>query len=197
MSELSRKTLLNLPNILTYWRILVIPIIVLFMMMQGPNRDLESNRLYAWIAAGLFILAAISDVIDGHYARKYGMTSLMGKFFDPMADKLVHMAVMVMLIPMERIHPILVVVILFREIFITGLRAIAIGEGVVIDAENLGKAKTICFNVGLAGMLIYYDFFGVHLYDAGYVVVLIGALLALVSGFQYVGKFFWEIARRS
>lgn len=196
MSELSRKTLFNIPNMMTYGRITVIPIIVLFMLLESPRLPLSTNRWYAGIAAILFILAAISDVIDGYYARRYKMVSLMGKFFDPMADKLVHMAAMIVMISMGRINALLVLIILLREFFITGLRAVAAGEGIIIGAERLGKFKTISLNIGLSAMLIHYDFLGIPVRMFGLVFVVLGAALAIVSGGQYLYMFFNEVSKR-
>lgn len=196
MASINRSIFFNLPNIMTLSRIAVIPAIVVLLMVQGPNQSFETNRLLSWIAAWFFILAAISDVIDGYLARKKGQVSLMGKFFDPMADKLVHMAVMVMMIPMGRFPAWLCMVLLFREILITGLRAIAAGEGLIISAGAWGKKKTVWFNVGLSGMIIYYPFWGIKPYVIGFVALGIGAVYSILSGIQYLLLFFREVLKK-
>lgn len=196
MSPANRQVMLNIPNLMTLARILAIPVIVALLMMQGPHRSFESNRLLSFIAAGLFILAAISDVVDGYIARKIGQVSVMGKFFDPMADKLVHMAVMVVMIPMGRFPAWLCVVLLFREILITGLRAIAAGEGLIIGADQWGKKKTVWLNIGLSGMIIYYPFLGLNPYLIGWVAVGISAVYSLYSGVQYMVYFFKTISAK-
>lgn len=117
----------------------------------------------------------------------------MGKFFDPMADKLVHMAVMVMLIPMGRFPAWLCMALLFREILITGLRSIAAGEGLIIAAGEWGKKKTVWFNIGLSGLLIYYPFLGLNPYTIGWVAVGIGSVYSFLSGAQYLALFFSKL----
>lgn len=192
MSSKNRQ-FFNIPNILTLSRIAVIPVIVALLMVQGDHRSFDANRLYCWIAAALFIVAGISDIIDGAIARRTSQVSIMGKFFDPMADKLVHMAVMVMLIPLGRFPAWLCMALVFREILITGLRSIAAGEGLIIAAGEWGKKKTIWMNIGLSGLLIYYPFFGVNPYTIGWVAVGIASVYSLLSGVQYLALFFTEL----
>ena len=120
MSE--SKKIFNLPNILTLLRIAVIPLIMVLMHLQGRGYSQTTNLVLGYVAAFLFLAAAISDLVDGYFARKYNMVSLIGKMIDPMADKLVHMAVMVMFIPLGVIPAWLVVVHLFREFLITGIK---------------------------------------------------------------------------
>lgn len=195
MSPLNRKIIFNVPNIMTLSRIGVIPIIMVLLMIQGVEHSFEFNRFFSYLAAFFFIVAAIFDLVDGYYARKYGMVSLIGRFIDPMADKLIHMAAMILLIPMGRFPAWLTVILLFREIFITGLRSVAAGEGIIISAGDLGKKKTAWFNVGLSGLILYYPIFGVSVYSAGWVCLVIGAVYSILSGIQYVIYFFREVKR--
>lgn len=196
MSNMNRKATFNIPNILTFSRIAIIPVIVALLMLQGEDQTPETNRLYSWIAAGLFIIAGISDIVDGVVARKMGQVSLMGKFFDPVADKLVHMAAMVMLVPMGRFPAWVCLVFLFREILITGLRSIAAGEGLIISAGALGKKKTIWLNIGLSGLLIYYPFWGINPYTIGWVAVGVAGVYSVLSGGEYMALFFREIYKK-
>ncbi len=190
MSSINRKVFFNVPNIVTFSRIALIPVIMLLMLSIGTQQSVRTNQILSWASAILFILAGISDLVDGYYARKYGLVSLVGKFFDPIADKLIHMSVMVLLIPLHRLDAWLVVVILFREILISGLRSIAAGEGVIIAAGDSGKKKTVWFNIGLSALLIYYPFFGINTYSFGLVCVLIGTVFAYISAIQYLFHFF-------
>lgn len=190
MPENARKVIFNVPNLMTLARIALIPVVVLLMYIQREQTTISGDKFYGYIVASLFILAAISDVIDGYYARKFKMVSIIGKFIDPVADKLMHMAVMIMLLPMGRFLPWLTVVILFREILITGMRVIAAAEGIIMEADTLGKNKTALFNVGFSGILLYYPVFGIELFHPGIIVVMIGTLFSYISGVDYMVKFF-------
>lgn len=196
MNTLNRQVLLSLPNLLTFSRIAVIPIMALLMMGIGPQNTLQTNRFLSFTAAGIFIFAAISDLVDGYLARRYGMASLFGKFIDPMADKLIHMTVMILMIPLGRLPAWLVVVLLFREIFITGLRAVAAGEGVIIGAGEWGKKKTAWTNVGLSALLLYYPIYGVSSYTVGWFAMAMATVYNIISGAQYTVMFFREAVRK-
>lgn len=195
MTTLNRQVLLGLPNLLTFARIAVIPIIAFLMMAIGPHNTLQTNRFLSFTAAGIFIFAAVSDLVDGYFARRYGMVSLFGKFVDPMADKLIHMTVMILMIPLGRLPAWFVVVLLFREIFITGLRAVAAGEGMIMGAGEWGKKKTAWTNVGLSALLLYYPIYGVSSYTVGWVAMVVATFYNIVSGVQYTVMFFKEIIR--
>jgi len=95
------------------------------------------------IIAVLFIIASITDLIDGYVARKYNIVTTMGKFLDPVADKLIVSTAMIMMIPIGRIPAWIVAVIIMRDLFVDGLRSVASAEGLVIDASRLGKQKTL------------------------------------------------------
>ena len=190
----------SVPNLITYGRIFIIPVLAVLIGMIGPENSLEYNKNCGFWAMMIFIAAGVSDLIDGYYARKYGAVSVMGKFIDPMADKLIHMTVMVMLIPLGRISAWLVVVLLFREIFISGVRAVAAGEGLVIDAAAWGKRKTAYLNVGLSGLLYYYPIFPGTRFEfsseaVGMACVAIAFCYSIASGFVYTKSFF-QVARK-
>ena len=184
--------LLNLPNILTLARIAAVPIIVVLLLA-------ESRESCFW-AAMVFSLAAITDWLDGYLARKWQVVTVLGKFLDPLADKLVVMAALIMLIPLDRVPAWAVFVILAREMLVTGLRSIASSEGIVIAASDLGKYKTIFQMVSIIGLLLhyrYYWFFGVELnflypsfHNVGIFFFYISLLLTLWSGGDYLFKFF-------
>lgn len=193
MRQTNRQILFNIPNLLTYGRIATIPGLVLLLHFQNLHQHPKINEWLAYSSAALFILAGISDLVDGYYARRHGMVSLLGKFIDPMADKLIHMTVLIMLIPLGRMPAWLVVLLLFREIFITGLRAVAAGEGLILDAGSAGKKKTAFLTVGLSGILIYYPIFGVDVYHTGWVLVIIGTIYAYYSGVEYFMRFIKKV----
>ncbi len=196
MQAINRKVLLSAPNLITFGRIAVIPIIATLMLLIGPHRSEEANKTLSLVAAFFFILAGISDLVDGYFARKYQMVSLFGKFFDPMADKLIHMTVMVLMIPLGRMPAWIVVIMLFREIFVTGLRGVAAGEGIIIDASDWGKKKTAWTNVGLSALLIWYPIFGANAYTVGWFAMTVAITYNLISGYLYTVSFFKDLAAR-
>lgn len=192
-----RSGLLNLPNLLTLTRVAAIPLLVIIMLSDSREAGL-------WSAA-IFGAAAVTDFIDGWLARKWEVVTVLGKFLDPLADKLIVMAALIMLIPSGRVPAWAVFLILAREIIITGLRSIASSEGIVIDASDLGKYKTIYQMVAIPGLMLHYDyywFFGVrsellhvnmHLFGLFFFYVALA--LTLWSGFDYLHKFFRVFAR--
>jgi CDP-diacylglycerol--glycerol-3-phosphate 3-phosphatidyltransferase len=126
---------LNLPNLLTVLRILAVPVIVVALLDETPNGDA--------LAAGVFALAALTDGLDGYFARSRDAVTTFGKLMDPLADKLLIVAALVSLVSLDRLAAWVAMVIIARELAVTGLRVVAAERGVVISASWLGKAKTI------------------------------------------------------
>src|SRR5512138_3646754 len=156
MPSENKQAILNLPNILTLMRIAAIPLLAFLLL--SPSREA------GFWAAALFAVASITDWLDGYLARRMGIVTIFGKFLDPIADKLIVMAALIMILPFDRVPAWMVLVILGREIIITGLRGIASTEGIVIAASELGKFKTIFQIVAILGLLLHYDyhwFFGI------------------------------------
>src|SRR5271163_4082821 len=141
---------LNIPNLLTMARIVAIPFFVWLLDTPTPIRGF-------W-ACIVFTLAAITDLLDGYLARKLGVVSLLGKFLDPLADKLIVMAALVWMVPMGRIATWVVVLLLAREISVTGLRSVAASEGVIISAGQEGKTKTALQMIGIVALLLGYPY---------------------------------------
>ncbi len=193
-----RSGLLNLPNLLTLARIAAIPVLVLLLMF-------ESREANFW-AALVFSLAALTDWLDGWLARKWEIVTVLGKFLDPLADKLIVMAALIMLIPLGRVPAWAVFLILARELIVTGLRSIASAEGIVIAASDLGKYKTIFQMVAIIGLLLHYnyywffgveiDFFQANMHHAGLFFFYIAFVLTIWSGTDYLVKFFKVIAKQ-
>ncbi|OEU72959.1 MAG: CDP-diacylglycerol--glycerol-3-phosphate 3-phosphatidyltransferase [Desulfuromonadales bacterium C00003068] len=192
-----RSGRLNLPNLLSLGRIACIPLLVALLFFD--------DRGSSFWAALIFSLAAITDWLDGYLARKWQVVTVLGKFLDPLADKLIVMAALIMLIPLGRVPAWAVFLVLAREIVITGLRSIAASEGIVIAASNLGKYKTILQMVAIIGLLLHYDyywFFGlryewlhVSMQSFGLVYFYFALALTLWSGIDYLAKFFRVINR--
>ena len=195
-----RKTSIwNIPNILTMLRIAVIPVLaVLLLPCWSSNPRVQSEEGGFW-AAALFALASITDWLDGYLARKMGIQTVLGAFLDPIADKLIVMACLIMLLPYGNIPAWMVLVILGREIIITGLRSIASNEGIVIPASNLGKFKTIFQIVAILGLLLHYDyhwFFSidhplltVNMYNVGMFYLWIATIITIWSAVDYLRTF--------
>ena len=166
-------------------RIVVIPV-VMWLLAQG-------DPVSCMYAALLFTAAAITDFLDGYIARKQGLVSLTGKFLDPLADKLIVMATLVMLVYLGRLETWIVVLVLARETSITGLRAIAAGEGIVIASRAGGKYKTAFQLVGILGMIIHYEYPGqwllfegpIRYQTVGWWLFMISVLFSVYSGVQY------------
>lgn len=185
-----RQDALNLPNILTMARVAIIPL-VLWLLDQGGPREC------VW-AALVYSAAALTDLLDGYLARRMNIVSVLGKFLDPLADKLLVMATLVWLVPMGRIPEWTVVLLLAREISITALRSIASSEGLIISAARGGKSKTALQMAGILCLIIGYpyelslgfvDLGVVDLVPVGRVLVYISLVFSITSAFQYVGFF--------
>ena len=144
---LNRGTNLNLPNVLTTFRFLVIPIVIVLMKSNSLALNL--------VAAVLFLVASLTDIVDGYIARKYNIVTNMGKILDPLADKVMVLIVLIMLIPMDRVPAWVVALIVLRETAVTSLRAVAAADGIVISASPLGKFKNM-FQVIFTLFLIMY-----------------------------------------
>jgi len=176
------KTFLNLPNTLTFTRLVSIPIVLICLSFPG--------RWGSFLAALFFVLASVTDILDGFFARKYGTVTVLGKLLDPLVDKLLVSLTMIMLIPLDRIPVWIVIVIIAREIALTGLRGIAIGEGIVIQASALGKYKTILQSVALGGLCLHYVYFGINFHVVGMVFLWGALILTLWSGWDYFRGFY-------
>jgi CDP-diacylglycerol--glycerol-3-phosphate 3-phosphatidyltransferase len=146
-----REDALNLPNILTMVRIVMIPI-VLVMLWDGTPK---MNFWAGWV----YTAATVTDALDGYLARKRGLVSVLGKFLDPLADKLLVMATLVLMVEMGRVPSWAVIIILARELAISMLRTIAISEGVVIAAGEGGKAKTALQMVAVLFLMLHHRYY--------------------------------------
>lgn len=195
--RLTTDQLLGLANYLTYGRIAMVPVVVLLMMgINDFHHDRHGiNLLLSWLAMAIFTIAQISDVIDGIYARKYGIVSSFGKFLDPLADKLMSISVLVMLIPLARIEAWIVVVLIAREVMITALRGMAAAEGVVLAASDWGKKKTIIQSVALGALLAHYPFWKIDPQKFGNFLIWATLLISTGSGVHYVWTFFREVMK--
>jgi CDP-diacylglycerol---glycerol-3-phosphate 3-phosphatidyltransferase len=174
---------LTTPNVLTMLRIACVPVLIWLLMHTGP--------VASAIAAAVFFIATITDYFDGYIARSYNSVTVIGKFLDPMADKLVVMAALIMLAGMPRTPHIpawMVVVLVAREIMVTGLRAVAATEGMVMGADELGKYKMALQAISITGLLIHYTYFYVDCFAFGMFVLWIALVVTVWSGIDYYLK---------
>lgn len=135
---------LNLPNSITIFRILLIPVFMAFLLGSvpfGADRG-RAEELGALLAAGIFVLAAASDSLDGYFARRRRQVTVLGAFLDPLADKLLVSAALLALIELHKLSAWVAMVIIAREFAVSGLRMVAAAEDVIIPASRLGKTKT-------------------------------------------------------
>jgi CDP-diacylglycerol--glycerol-3-phosphate 3-phosphatidyltransferase len=184
MSETGKKTIFNLPNSLTLFRVACIPLLVILLFFP--------HKTASFLAALVFALASISDLLDGFLARRQQLVTTFGQFLDPLADKLVVSAALIMLIPLGRVPAWMVVVIVGRELAITGLRTVAVTEGKVISADELGKKKMVFQIVAILGLLLHYEYYGINFHIVGMFFMWLAVILTLWSGFNYFRRF-WDV----
>jgi len=177
-----RREIFNLPNSITIARISVVPFLFLLLASPGP--------FWSLVLAALFVLAAITDFADGFIARKYNMITTMGKFLDPLADKLIVNSAMILMIPIGRIDAWIVVIIIMRDLIVDGIRSIASSEGIYIQASILGKQKTLAQIFAVTALMIHYPFLGVDAHFVGTIVLYVAFLLTIYSGMDYFIKFY-------
>ncbi|MFH1148286.1 MAG: CDP-diacylglycerol--glycerol-3-phosphate 3-phosphatidyltransferase [Pseudomonadota bacterium] len=173
----------NLPNSLTLFRIGCVPLVMLLVSRSdGP--------LAAFWAAFFFSLASITDLLDGFLARRQRCVTALGKLLDPLADKLLISAALIALIPKGRVSAWVAFLIIGREMAITGLRAIGVTGGVVIDASALGKMKATLQIISLIAILIHFQYVGIDFHDLGTVLLWLALILTVWSGVDYFVRFY-------
>jgi CDP-diacylglycerol--glycerol-3-phosphate 3-phosphatidyltransferase len=180
----------NLPNFITLTRILLIPVFVVLFVTPTEDRSLS--------AAAVFIVAAVTDLLDGYLARRNGQVTTLGKLLDPIADKLLVLSALILLVNLDRVSALVAILIIAREVAVTGIRAIAAGEGMVIAAETTGKYKMALQVVAIVLLILedtfLADFGNLHL--AGIVTLYLSLLLGYVSGGQYVWSFWKQVVAK-
>lgn len=191
------KELGNLPNMLTMGRIAIIPLFVWLTYDADPMSSL--------LAAVLFTLAAVTDVVDGFLARRWNLITVVGKFLDPIADKLIVMAALVMMVRLGRIWASMVIVLLARELMVSGLRTLAATEGLVIAAGQEGKWKTALQLIAIIGLCVHYVHpldliwwtFSVDYNLIGKTLLSFSTVLSIWSAVVYFKAFFDTLAKRA
>jgi CDP-diacylglycerol--glycerol-3-phosphate 3-phosphatidyltransferase len=179
----------NAPNTITVLRAAVVPVLLLLPMFQGER----GSTVLAWI----FIVAAVSDLLDGWLARRGKMVTHIGKLLDPLADKLLASTALIVLLAVDRIPPWavwMVVVIVGRELAVTGLRGLASAGGHVLAASSFGKAKTLTQNIAIGALLFHYETLGVDANRVGLAFLAVATAFTLASGYRYFADYFRGLA---
>lgn len=188
-----REEITDLPNLITLTRIALIPLVLIWV-------DNYSPRLSA-LACVVFLVAAMSDALDGYLARRLDLVTVVGKFLDPLADKLIVLSTLVMLVAKDRAPAWLVIVLMSRELAVTGLRAIASQEGFVIAAGAGGKAKTALQLVGISFLLVHFEYdvlftdYTLDFHEVGIYLLYVSLVMSVLSAVEYF-RFFVQAASR-
>ena len=184
-----RKDIFNLPNCLTMARILAAPVIVLLLYLELWYKF----RLGSYFAFGLYFVACITDYFDGKIAREQNTITNLGKFLDPLADKLLIGSVLIMLVKLGDgwgVPAWVVIIIICRELAVTGMRAIAAEMGEVVAADKLGKAKTLVQSLAVGFLIFHYPILGWDPRPVGQWLLYIALILTVVSGGNYLYNFY-------
>ncbi len=181
---------LNVPNVLTLLRILLIPVFIILFVNPTPDQSLA--------AAIVFAVAAVTDMLDGYIARRTGQVTKLGKLLDPLADKLLVLSALILLMNVERVSALVVLLIVGRELAVTGIRAIAAGEGMIIPAETTGKYKMALQVVAI--ILLILEGTGLaalgNLHLAGIFTLYLSLVFGYISGGQYVWSFWKQVVAK-
>jgi len=182
---------MNLPIALTLFRIVVVPLIIVFVI--------SSDRVRVLIAAVIFVAASLTDWLDGRLARRRNQVTQFGTLLDPVADKLLVAAALVALVQVDMIGAWVAMVIIGRELAVTGLRGVALSMGVVVPASSLGKLKTVSQYVAVTVLILERgvprEYVPFHLVSVGVLWVAVG--LTVVSGADYFYRFFLKAGPRA
>uniref|UniRef100_A0A7C3Z226 CDP-diacylglycerol--glycerol-3-phosphate 3-phosphatidyltransferase n=1 Tax=Desulfobacca acetoxidans TaxID=60893 RepID=A0A7C3Z226_9BACT len=177
-----RTTYRNLPNLLTVGRILAIPVVMVLLSFSSPWAS--------FLGALAFSIAGATDFLDGFLARRQRTITPFGKFMDPLADKLLVSAALIMLIPLGRVPAWMVVVIVGRELMVTGLRALAAAEGIILAPDRWGKTKTLLQMVAITALILHYPYQALDFQRAGIALLWVAMIVTVTSGVGYFTAFF-------
>jgi CDP-diacylglycerol--glycerol-3-phosphate 3-phosphatidyltransferase len=177
----------NLPNRLTFFRLLMIPVVVttLYFTKNTPEVLLPYYKYLGDIACWVFVLASITDFFDGYFARKRNLVTVFGSFLDPIADKFLVVSSLIMLMALDRVHVVIVIILFLREMYMTSLRLLALTEGINVPVSSMGKWKTTAQMVAIPFLMIYEETLGIPFATIGEYLMYIAALLSVWSAILY------------
>lgn len=178
----------NLPNSLTLFRIVLIPVFMLAFL--SPSWRLS------FLPVALFAIAALTDLLDGYLARRNNQVTDLGRLLDPIADKLLVLSGLILLVQFQRIEAWLAVAIIAREVAVSGLRSIAAAEGLIISADTMGKIKAFLQVVGIVCLTLPFSdgYFLIPVYELGRIFLYVALAFGIVSGVQYCVRAFQSLA---
>ncbi len=193
---------MNLPTKLTVLRIVLVPFILAFLLPVPFMSSVFARwnhfvtEFGHYFAALLFVIASVTDLLDGRIARSRGLVTNLGKFLDPIADKMLVISVLIVLVQTRRIHSMIAIIIIIREFVVTGIRLIASDRGKVIAASNLGKTKTVLQMIAITYMMLEKTILAmtdplVHpslVIGLGDVAMAAAVVVTIYSGYDYVAK---------
>jgi CDP-diacylglycerol---glycerol-3-phosphate 3-phosphatidyltransferase len=181
MSSRLRENLLNLPNLLTLLRVGSIPLLVGILYLPG--------EVWSRVAGGLFLVAGLTDLFDGWLARRLKKITLVGQYLDPVADKLLIASMLVMLSSLDRLPAWMTILVICREIAVTGMRALAAKHGLTVPSDLWGKLKTALQMLGVFLLLLYYPLSGFNPGFWGLWCMWLAVLITAWSGLAYAYRF--------
>jgi CDP-diacylglycerol--glycerol-3-phosphate 3-phosphatidyltransferase len=177
----------NLPNRLTMFRVILIPIIIFSLFCVDQNYPWAASHTNSlnYLAAWTFVIASITDFLDGFIARKKNIVTVFGSFLDPIADKFLVISALIMLQAMDRVHVLVVLILVLREMYITALRLLAMEKGISVPVGALGKWKTATQMVGVPLLMANDVPWGINMPLLGTIAIYLASLFSLYSAIEY------------
>jgi len=180
---MQKPQIFNIPNILAFIRLLLAPVMFLFLVNQDAFIFEDIHRSWLnYFAAFIFVLASATDFFDGYIARTFDQITVLGSILDPLADKMLTLAGFLGLMMLGSASPWAIFLIITRELFITGLRVSAVSHGLDISASWMGKVKTVMQMIAIGFLLMEWP--------GGEILLWTAVILTLYSGYEYVRDFF-------
>ena len=177
----TRETLLSPPNMVTLIRMGAIPVLVALLYLRGP--------LWSWISGALFALASATDLLDGWLARRLKSVSVLGQYLDPVADKLLVSSMLIMLTALDRAPAWMAILIISREIAVTGMRAVAARRNFTVPSDMFGKSKTAIQMAAILLLILYYPMGGFDPHVFGIYMLWVATAATAWSGIAYFRRF--------
>jgi CDP-diacylglycerol--glycerol-3-phosphate 3-phosphatidyltransferase len=188
MNQETRK-IINLPNTITAMRIAAVP--VLFLLLSDPS------RIGSLMIAVLFSVTMLTDLLDGYVARRYNTVTSLGRFMDPIADKLLINTAMIILVSLARLEAWVAAVMIIRDLLVEGARSAAATEGKTLLVSVWGKRKTFMQSVSLTALILHYPLFGADAHLIGTLTVYLALVLSVLSGVDYLVRFYRAMLAKS
>ena len=187
---MSQSQIFNVPNILAFIRILMAP--VMFWVILTPEYFTDQGIHISWVyylASLLFVLASTTDFFDGYIARMLDQATLLGKILDPLADKMLTIGAFLALMMTGDANPWAIYIIIVRELFITGLRTVAVAEGIDVGASFAGKVKTVTQMIAIGFLIMHWDLLDFVPFAVDNALLWFATFLTVYSGAEYIMGF--------